>query len=194
MVADKLIDSEEMINTFNLESGSFDWFADLGSPWEFNLRDLMRWCDMVVFFVTNKNVDEKKLIIVIFFSFITLFYQRFRNLKDRKFVLLVFIYFFEFLEFHNLTFVFPHYCSLDSGETNFLSIGMNLIRKYSVNNIEITPNISLCFSDPFLFRLSSFVHALNSNILVIISGSAFCGKTFFVKNLFFINKLIYLFL
>jgi midasin (ATPase involved in ribosome maturation) len=187
-----------------LNGSYFDFFGRLGSPWEFNLRDLMRWCDMVIYliygdydsvtriFSTDNSSNgfssslNEKILIAVYYSFIVLFYHRFRSLKDRKIVLLIFCVIFEFLDFEFLPFFSPSisFDNINSNYDKFLLVGINLIRKSSVGKNDFSLKPFSHFSNFYTFPLSSLIHALNSSILVIISGSSLCGKTFFVRNLF----------
>ena len=56
-----------------------------GSPWEFNLRDVLRWCHLITHFQIHRNVPPKPE------KFLDLIYlQRFRSTKDRQHVLELF--------------------------------------------------------------------------------------------------------
>lgn len=53
-------------------------FGMSGSPWEFNLRDVLRWCELITHYHTDHNICPKP------HGFVDLLYlQRFRNLEDR---------------------------------------------------------------------------------------------------------------
>jgi len=68
-------------NAVHYEAVVLRKIGHLGSPWEFNLRDIFRWCDLII-------SDGREIDIQFVLSFVdTLYVQRFRSKKDRDAIL-----------------------------------------------------------------------------------------------------------
>eukprot|EP00767_Chilomastix_cuspidata_P002703 gnl/Chilomastix_cuspidata/2822.p1 GENE.gnl/Chilomastix_cuspidata/2822~~gnl/Chilomastix_cuspidata/2822.p1 ORF type:complete len:4926 (+),score=474.49 gnl/Chilomastix_cuspidata/2822:1812-14780(+) len=57
--------------SYRHENGMF--FGEQGAPWEFNLRDILRWCDLIENGAVNSGASH-------------FFYRRFRTIEDSEFV------------------------------------------------------------------------------------------------------------
>ena len=59
-------------------------FARVGAPWEFNLRDIMRWCELVTSIAPENATDENAYARVCASVFNALYTQRLRTVNDRN--------------------------------------------------------------------------------------------------------------
>ncbi|XP_074595793.1 midasin [Brevipalpus obovatus] len=75
-ILDKMVHFNERINE---EINCNHSFARSGSPWEFNLRDIFRWCKMISLCTSSSYQSD-----MIFESVDTLYISRFRTEEDRK--------------------------------------------------------------------------------------------------------------
>jgi midasin len=71
---ESMITFNECLRRETAENMSFGW---LGSPWEFNLRDVMRWADLIC---KEADISQKSA----FKFFQMLYLHRFRSAEDRK--------------------------------------------------------------------------------------------------------------
>ena len=89
-----------------------------GSPWEFNLRDIFRWCDLMIHSQQPGTYGEPELFLD------TIYLQRFRAIEDRDAALRLFNEVFESSfqpDAHPLYHVTPHH----------VQIGMHLFTSFT---------------------------------------------------------------
>ncbi|PKI73659.1 hypothetical protein CRG98_005900 [Punica granatum] len=141
-------------------------FAHDGSPWEFNLRDVVRSCEII------KDAPEKSRVD----CFLDLLYvQRMRTASDRKEVLRLFERIFGVKPFIN---PFPRVqissCKLIVGNTAIKRNNSN-ISKVSTTGLKILPSIRL--------NLEAAANCVKRQWLCILVGQSSSGKTSLVRML-----------
>ena len=143
-------------------------FGTQGGPWEFNLRDTLRWLDLIL-------SKERLLGAGTSFEFLdTLFTLRFRNVLDRAAVHKIYTSWFPGTHFdrnyyHNLS-------------PEVYQVGMGFIfREFSIDRSlsDIRADLPL----PHLPIMESLMICVQKNWPVILSGSSGSGKTSILKRL-----------
>ncbi|KAF3328833.1 midasin [Carex littledalei] len=140
-------------------------YGQQGSPWEFNLRDVIRSCQMI-----SSSMHGSK------FDFLNVVYlQRMRTLADRNEVIRLFEEVFESKPLLN-----PH-PKLHINPKNLI-IGSACIQrshfqpsKTWINQLEVLPGT--------LYSLEAILHCLNQGWLCILVGTHSSGKTSLVRLL-----------
>eukprot|EP01080_Neovahlkampfia_damariscottae_P007220 gene7221-11536_t len=153
-------------------------FGRKGSPWEFNLRDIFRWCEMLKsdYHQFNDQFDSFKPS-----KYLDCIYrQRMRTEEDRESVIQLFESIFE-TKYELIN--FPSY----SITSNFIQIGSSQLKKNFENS---TTSNSSSFKSKKLLILHSFLNPLENlmkciqmNYPAIITGPSSCGKNSIVKLL-----------
>lgn len=143
-----------------------------GAPWEFNLRDLFRWCDLVVKEEHHSSANPGNYIFLIYAA-------RFRNSNDKSQLMRVFHEVFGYEAYQqDLT------TTVRFTKTH-LQIGQSFL-KYPLchhleNNSTLTHAANYSFTDLNLKHLESIIKCLEMNWMVILVGSSCVGKTSLVR-------------
>lgn len=138
-----------------------------GSPWEFNLRDVLRWLDLI----HTKSGLEQRLAHPIE-HLRTIYLQRFRSEEDRRAVLSLFEQFFsETLDLDINPWV--------STSPEFAQIGHALINRIPTVSSSAS-NLSLLQSH--LSPMEALARCVDSGWLVIVSGSPSSGKSSLIQS------------
>ncbi len=147
-------------------------WGNMGAPWEFNLRDLFRWCDLIVSgqFGVGRAGD-----------FVYLIYaSRFRTEKDRSRVYGLFAEIFNYeaykQEDQSVTFAKTH---LQIGQS-FLLYNKSIVSDDGLVNLA-SSNYSL--TNKNLKHLESIIKCIEMNWLVILVGHSCVGKTSLIRLL-----------
>ncbi|KAI9142687.1 hypothetical protein BKA69DRAFT_1123750 [Paraphysoderma sedebokerense] len=143
-------------------------FGRKGYPWEFNLRDVMRWLDLLTH-------DRKKGRYADPSSYVDMMYiQRFRDEEDRRNVVMLFQEVFG----HDLPLRRPQYHITPT----YLHVGNALIlRDTKAPNLPPGKNLELLHSN--LRPLQALMKCVEMNWLAIVTGPAASGKSSIVKLL-----------
>lgn len=165
--------SRKMINFVNqihhqVESRSFGL---IGGPWEFNLRDVLRWVELVEA-NCDSDIISDPAIPGLFLNMI--FILRMRTDEDRRCVTLIFEDIFGFLPADiNL------YPTVRISEKLF-TVGTASITRSSVPSYSRQTHQLLHHSARIL---ESMIHAVNLNWMVLLTGPTAIGKSTLVKTL-----------
>ncbi|RIA85786.1 P-loop containing nucleoside triphosphate hydrolase protein [Glomus cerebriforme] len=144
-------------------------FGRNGAPWEFNLRDVFRWLELLTNdkgFGFNSNPDQ----------YLDLIYlQRMRTIEDRNYVINVFNEIFDrdYQQPKN-----PYY-HIDS---RYIQIGHSLLQRQSTCGYKSLEN-SLHILHSHLRPLESLMKCVEFNWMVILTGHEATGKTSLVRLL-----------
>ena len=159
----KIIKFNQQVKHHTMESKTFGF---QGSPWEFNLRDVLRWLDLV----SNSGASPETYIS-------TLYISRMRTENDRKKMLELASTFFD----ENL--ILKQHGHIISPKQ--LLIGVNGFRRSTSRNITrdsiSTDHLHLLHSH--LGLLQSLMTCVTSNTLGILIGPSACGKSSLVRLL-----------
>lgn len=148
----------------NEEAGLRNTFARLGCPWEFNLRDVIRWGTLLR---TSVSLGHPMQFLR------SIYLHRFRTLADRDHARQIFDKIFS-VSSHDLNQV-PHV----SSSSTFLQIGhFSLSRRSSVSPLRPGRILQMHQS-----ALESAGHCVSQSWLVILTGSQGSGKTNLVRVL-----------
>ncbi|KAL9652452.1 hypothetical protein ABK040_000025 [Willaertia magna] len=154
-------------------------FGRKGSPWEFNLRDVFRWCEMLkkeqnMLSVKSDNYDPMRFIDCIY-------RQRMRTDEDRKHVERV------WKEVSGRDFTFnpqPTYTLT----ANTVQIGSSILFKNNSfddvdrdNHALSNTSRNLTLLQSYLNPLENIMKCIEMNYLTIITGPSACGKTSIVR-------------
>ena len=135
-----------------------------GSPWEFNLRDILRWCDLIHL---HPEISPKDFVDLIYL-------QRMRTLLDRKYIIEVFGEIFgEDLALN----VNPQYHITPST----IQIGSSFLPRSNRSYLATQHKIDLlhCFLNP----LENIMKCVEMGWMCILTGSTASGKTSIVRLL-----------
>ncbi|EFC46939.1 midasin [Naegleria gruberi] len=154
-------------------------FGRKGSPWEFNLRDVFRWCELLkkereLNKDCTKPIDPMRMIDC-------MYKQRMRTVEDRKHVERV---------YKELTGKdFP--CETNPTYTitpGAVQIGSSILLKNSSfddsdkdNHAPSTSSQDLILLQSFLNPLENIMKCIEMNYLTIVNGPSACGKTSIVR-------------
>eukprot|EP00936_MAST-01D_sp_MAST-1D-sp1_P000649 g649.t1 len=164
----------QAVHTQIMESHSF---GRLGAPWEFNLRDIVRWCSLALSIVDQLRMDQdshKALEFALQRAADIIYVLRMRCETDRCKVSACF----------EETFGVPpcveHYPSLDIGDHHIIIGSAILHRRASVaqSRVRAPP---LIFS--LLRPLEAVAHAVNNAWPCLLVGASGCGKSTLLRGL-----------
>uniref|UniRef100_A0ACD5ZCK1 Uncharacterized protein n=1 Tax=Avena sativa TaxID=4498 RepID=A0ACD5ZCK1_AVESA len=141
-------------------------YGQEGSPWEFNLRDIMRSCEMIAGSPDTSKND-------CFLN--TVYLQRMRTATDREEVLKLFEQVFQIkpsIHQSKVLYVSEHCLAVGSA-----SVKRNNFRSYEVhsNQLNILPSI--------LHSLEAAIHCIHQGWLCILVGQHSSGKTSLIRLL-----------
>ncbi|KAJ9639422.1 AAA ATPase midasin [Coniosporium tulheliwenetii] len=142
-------------------------FGAQGSPWEFNLRDTLRWLQLL----TAKDGLLPAGTARDFLD--TVFTQRFRNSSDRQSVASLFSTVFGVAlqqrdYFHNLS-------------SRSLQVGLGCLPRDPL--LQMSPDSGRCFAKPYLAAMESLMICVQQSWPVILVGQSGAGKTSLVNQL-----------
>ena len=144
-------------------------FGSSGAPWEFNLRDLFRWCDII-----TKEQDLTKEINP--GDYIHLIYAaRFRTQSDRDQIYLIFKQIFGYEAYKQ-----EQSLNLRFAETH-LQIGQSFLQ-YKNSPIKSIQN-KYSFTNSNLKYLESIIKCIEMNWMTILVGHSCVGKTTLIRML-----------
>lgn len=157
-VRSKMISFNERIKKETMEMRSFGQF---GSPWEFNLRDILRWISLVD---SRKNDSSNYLNL--------LYVHRMRTLEDRYQVRRIYEEVFGLLPSH---LIHPPIFRITE---NHVLIGSGSYKRKHPSNLkalELLPsNLSI---------MESLLNCVNANVMPLLVGPSSSGKTSLVRLL-----------
>ncbi|KAI9880197.1 MAG: AAA ATPase midasin [Pleopsidium flavum] len=142
-------------------------FGSQGGPWEFNLRDLLRWLQLLESHDSLIPVGSPADFIDLIFR------QRFRTQEDKERVTSLFELqsgqnLMERNYFHNIS-------------PNFLQVGLGYLTRNTL--VQHTPNPNVQLSKLQLPILESLMTCVQRSWPCIIVGSSGCGKSALIKQL-----------
>ena len=140
-------------------------FGVQGGPWEFNLRDVLRWLNLMDStdpMLKGRNANDFLEMIV---------QQRFRTPGDREAVVKLYGEVFGYPPQHH-----DLYHDINSVQAQ---VGLALIQRSSNRQTQLLPNIDV---RPRLKELESMLLCVNQNIPCIISGASGTGKSALVEH------------
>ncbi|CAO3702357.1 unnamed protein product [Rhizopus stolonifer] len=139
-------------------------FGRKGSPWEFNLRDVFRWLELMR---QNNTVDPAEYLDIIYM-------QRMRTQEDRKRIVQLFEAVFG-IKYERAE--FPEY----QVSTDTLEVGHSrLVRRQTEN---LTGDYENHILQSFLPSLQSLMKCVESSWMAILTGPVASGKTSLVRLL-----------
>lgn len=141
-------------------------FGSQGSPWEFNLRDTLRWLHLLTSsdpLLSTGKVDDFLNIAI---------RQRFRTERDRLEVDKLFTETFEAPPkghqlYHNMN-------------SSLLQVGLALVRRNKLLQPSQFPSMDVV---PRLMEIESLLICINQNIPCILVGSSGCGKSMLLQHI-----------
>ena len=171
-VAEKMITFVSRINS-DISSGSF---GRSGAPWEFNLRDVLRWVELSESYLKSNNfivVDEN--IAARFLNII--FIQRMRCDEDRNHISSVFKEIFG--DKMNITMKTISSITVSS---QYLTVGSSSLIRNQSKSVIIQPSSHILLQNSSDI-LESLIQCVNMNSLVLLTGSSSSGKTSLIRLL-----------
>ena len=163
----KMIAFNSRVHQLTMEARSFGME---GSPWEFNLRDVLRWLTLVR---SSSGLDARKGEAIEYFGL--LYLQRFRNLSDRTKVAQLFLEAFG-ESVNPLERPFPSFTS------RFSSIGHSLLPRTDSTIASGRPSTSPSLLQRSFQPLEALVKCLDMGWLAILTGPRAGGKTSLVRQ------------
>ena len=183
------------------DSMIYSKFARKGSPWEFNLRDIFRWCELILFYIKNLSTLDENTLFMEASKFIDLIYlQRMRTNEDREYISSIYSELFnQSLDvLLNTTYSTTTSTggSTSSGNhyqapinykitSDYLNIGNTIVPissnsfnkhlKYNYPELQILPNQ--------LNQLENIIKCIELNWMVILIGNSASGKTSLIQVL-----------
>ncbi len=141
-------------------------FGSQGGPWEFNLRDSLRWLQLLV-------SSEPLLAACSPTDFLDiLFRQRFRTIKDRLEMEKVFVQVF------GIEIPFRHY--FHNLSTNGYQVGMAYVSRHALTQRLPFPNIRITTRLP---ELESIMMCIGQSLPCILVGPSGSGKTSLIQHI-----------
>ena len=162
-------------------------FARAGAPWEFNLRDIMRWCELVTSIVPENATDENSYARVCASVFNALYTQRLRTVNDRNIAKHAFARAFG-LHVDDI----PTASHMKMRKDGNLEIGSAVLRRHKSSTSKSMANAgSACINDEEslailrgnLDSLEAASFCIDRGWMTIVVGQAASGKTTLVKTL-----------
>ncbi len=167
---DSLIKMIEFNDRINREVCIEKRWGNMGAPWEFNLRDLFRWCDLIV----NERFGVGRA-----GDFVYLIYaSRFRTEKDRSRVYELFREIFNYDAYKQ-----DDQC-VKFAKTH-LQVGQSFLH-YNKSIVSDEVNLVSCnysLTNKNLKHLESIIKCIEMNWLVILAGHSCVGKTSLIRLL-----------
>jgi len=162
-------------------------FARAGAPWEFNLRDIMRWCELVTSIVPENEMDEDSYVRVCASVFNALYTQRLRTLNDRNIARHAFARAFG-IHVNEI----PTASHMKMRKDGNLEIGNAVLRRHTSSTSKSTADAgSACIDEEEslailrgnLDSLEAASFCIDRGWMTIVVGQAASGKTTVVKTL-----------
>ena len=152
-------------------------FARKGRPWEFNLRDIFRWCDLLRFYTPKDllftgNIPHLRRYLSTYID--TVYLQRLRTTEDREYVKKIFKEIFE--EDFDLN-IYPYY----QISKDFIQVGGVRLERSKLRSSLPDKQLQLLHSQ--LNALENLMRCVELNWMSIILGPAASGKTCLVQLL-----------
>jgi MoxR-like ATPase len=147
-------------------------FGTMGGPWEFNLRDVLRWADLMESVVDGDDVIENVMVAARFLDMI--FVQRMRTHSDREGIKKMFERTFGF---------YPAENDLNRKirvEVDCVTVGRVALDRNQESRAETSALQILQKSSRVL---ESLILGVNMNWMVLLTGSSASGKTSLVRLL-----------
>ncbi|GAA5887759.1 hypothetical protein JCM16303_005070 [Sporobolomyces ruberrimus] len=164
----KMIAFNTRVHQLTMEARSFGME---GSPWEFNLRDVLRWLTLVR---SSSGLDARRGEAIEYFGL--LYLQRFRNLSDRTRVAQLFAE--SFGESVNpLERPYPSFTS------RFAAIGHSLLPRSDSTIASGRPSTSPSLLQRSFQPLEALVKCIDMGWLAIVTGQRGGGKTSLIRQL-----------
>ncbi|KAL5010016.1 hypothetical protein ScPMuIL_012321, partial [Solemya velum] len=142
---------------------SCEW-GQRGSPWEFNLRDVFRWCDVIL--------SNQRIVDINPGEYISLIYcDRMRSAEDKEQVVKLYKSIFPDSQ--------PYYCcsNIISISSSHLQVGHSFLpRERQIPN-DWMPSTELQMLHHCIPPLESVMKCIEMNWMTILVGAQSCGKT-----------------
>lgn len=141
-------------------------FGRKGSPWEFNLRDVFRWCDLLLRYPHSQPGEFVDL----------LYLQRMRSLEDRQFISTIYNEVFGEELIINVN---PEY----HVNPSYIQIGRSILSR-QLKAYSPPPNKhNIQLLHHYLNVLESVMTCVDMNWMTILTGNSSSGKTSIVRLL-----------
>lgn len=150
-------------------------FARKGSPWEFNLRDVFRWCELLL----SENMKSGKYDPSRFVDCV--YRQRMRTEEDRLYISKLYekvfgeAYVCDVNPSYTIT---PHSVQIGQSE---VSTNASLSENDKNNHATISGNISYNLLHSFLNPLENILKCIQMNYMCILTGNSGSGKTSLIR-------------
>ena len=162
-------------------------FARAGAPWEFNLRDIMRWCELVTSIIPENEMDENSYVRVCASVFNALYTQRLRTVNDRIIAKHAFARAFG-LNADEI----PTASHMKMRKDGYLEIGNAVLRRHTSSTSKSSADAGIaCIDEEENFAilrgnldsLEAASFCIDRGWMTIVVGQAASGKTTLVKTL-----------
>lgn len=169
---ERMIEFNAKVHESAVQDGQFGRF---GSPWEFNLRDVFRWCEL--FLESGRNHDHSSTERHLRFAR-TLYFDRFRTVEDRDFIASIFESVFGKVEGNT------HSPSLKLSNSGVhigdvrVPIQASIFAKL-YNGVGLRSSLPVSLFD----SMESVARCVAMNWPCLLVGSCFSGKTTLVRSL-----------
>ena len=153
-------------------------FGRKGSPWEFNLRDIFRWCSLIMKYSPSKLLEKQNypLMVEQASRFVNLIYlQRMRTKQDREYICEIFFEIFGI----NISYTSNPQYKLTS---EYLQIGFTQLPVNQKSTLRVK-NSHLKILTGQLSILENIMNCIEMNWMTILLGSAGYGKTSIIQLL-----------
>lgn len=161
----------EFVDTVNRRISSGD-FGSSGGPWEFNLRDILRWCELVESVSTKGEDVSDASRFAVFLDM--LFVQRMRSVEDRAMMKSLFAHIFGF---HSTDNDMNREITLDS---DYLRVGRAFLKRRSDSDYGRLP-LQLLHNTSGI--LESLLFSVKMNWMTLLTGPSNVGKTSIIRLL-----------
>jgi MoxR-like ATPase len=162
----KMIQFNEIINKQVCQEKQW---GTLGSPWEFNLRDVFRWCEVMLNDQDTSRVQPGDYVYLIYSS-------RFRSKKDKNRVAECFYQVFGYNPYEQ------DKSSLVRFTQTHLQLGQSIL-KYDQHQNKLRKLDVYVFTESNLKYLEAMCKCLEMNWMTILVGKSCTGKTALVRML-----------
>ena len=161
-------------------------FARAGAPWEFNLRDIMRWCELVTSIVPAGEINEHSYVRECASVFNALYTQRLRTVSDRNIAKEAFARAFG-VPADNI----PTASHIKMRQDGHLEIGNAILHRNkskspaatSESGVRISEEENLAILRGNLDSLEAATFCIARGWMTIVVGQAASGKTTLIKTL-----------
>eukprot|EP01038_Epipyxis_sp_PR26KG_P006887 gene6887-9437_t len=161
-----------------------------GSPWEFNLRDIFRWCDLLkdkseILKLSLTGNLKKNIQFIIADTAHMLFYSRLRTVKDREFICQSFTNCFGFsLRTGN----YPEITAIENKQFVVGTVALNCKKsprlfKRNISDVRYASKSSVNRNCNLIKSVESIAQCVNQGWPSLLIGSSGTGKVYSVKYL-----------